>query len=398
MKKQLGIIMIILITIFLGFGIIIPIMPEVITGAGASTFHMSMMLAIYSAASFFMSPFWGALSDRIGRRPILLLGLLGFSVSFLIFGLAGDNLTLMYVSRILGGLFSGAATSCAVAYVADITSDAERTKGMGLVGMSIGLGFIFGPALGGLLHPFGNAVPFFVAAALSLVTLLFSLRVLQESLPPERRRSRHEAQASRWTAFAGPLKYLYVLSFFVSFTLAALESTLQFFEMARFNATPADMGIMFLVSGIAGAAVQGGVVRRMVKPGDEPRVIRIGLIISACGFFSLVFSYNLLTATLYLTIFAVGNALIRPCVTSLITQKTLTGQGVATGLNSSMDSLGRIAGPLLGGAVFTVREDLPFWLGGVLSLAALFLVLRYVMADRRRRPTQLPGSAGDTVV
>jgi DHA1 family multidrug resistance protein-like MFS transporter len=155
MRKQLAIIMVLLITVFIGFGIIIPIMPEMV-----STFHLAVMLAVYSAASFLMSPIWGALSDRIGRRPVIMVGILGFSISFFIFGIAGDQLWLMYASRILGGFFSGAVTACAVAYVADITSEDNRTKGMGLVGMSIGLGFIFGPAVGGLLSVYGNSVPF----------------------------------------------------------------------------------------------------------------------------------------------------------------------------------------------------------------------------------------------
>jgi MFS transporter, DHA1 family, multidrug resistance protein len=384
LDKRLVVISVVLVTIFLGFGIIIPIMPEVIKDADAGTFHLGMLLAVYSAVSFLISPYWGALSDRIGRRPVIMMGVLGFSISFFIFGLAGDNLVLMYVSRILGGLFSGATTACAVAYVADITSEENRTKGMGLVGMSIGLGFIFGPALGGLLSHYGNATPFFIAAGLSMLTLLFVSRMLPESLSAKERAEAGmpKEKRSRWTAFSGTMKYLYVLSFFVSFTLAGLESTLQFFEMERFGATPTDMGIMFLVSGIAGAVIQGGVVRRMVKKGDEPRVVQIGLILSAAGFFALMFSYNLLTATIYLTIFACGNALIRPCVTSLITQKTKVGQGVATGLSSSMDSLGRIAGPLLATGMFGIRIDLPFLIGGALSLAALLLIIRFTALDR----------------
>ncbi len=155
MNKQIGIIMLLLMTIFVGFGIIIPVLPEVVKGAGAE-YHNALLLSVYSAASFLMSPIWGGLSDRIGRRPIILIGLLGFSVSFLIFGFADGNLWVMYVSRILGGLFSGAATACAVAYVADITTAENRTKGMGMVGMSIGLGFIFGPAIGGIIKPMGD--------------------------------------------------------------------------------------------------------------------------------------------------------------------------------------------------------------------------------------------------
>ena len=174
MNKQIGIIMLLLMTIFVGFGIIIPVLPEVVKGAGAE-YHNALLLSVYSAASFLMSPIWGGLSDRIGRRPIILIGLLGFSVSFLIFGFADGNLWVMYVSRILGGLFSGAATACAVAYVADITTAENRTKGMGMVGMSIGLGFIFGPAIGGILSRWGTYLPFFVASGLALASFFLLL-------------------------------------------------------------------------------------------------------------------------------------------------------------------------------------------------------------------------------
>ncbi|MDF2668470.1 MAG: tetracycline resistance efflux pump [Paenibacillus sp.] len=385
MNKQMLTIMLILVTIFIGFGIIIPIMPEMV-----SPFHLSMMLMLYSAVSFLMSPFWGALSDRIGRRPVLLTGLAGFSVSFLLFGLADGELWLLYVSRLLGGLFSGAATACAVAYVADITSNENRTKGMGLVGMSIGLGFIFGPALGGLLSVFGNQVPFYTSSALAFVTLMFAAAVLKESLTKDKRSVRSERRASRWTAFAGSLKYLYILSFFVSFTLAGLEATLQYFEIKKFDATPMDMGIMFLVSGIVGAAIQGGVVRRFIKSGDESKVVGIGLVLSSLGFFLILFSSSLLTATIFMTVFASGNALIRPCVTSLITQKTKVGQGVASGLSSSMDSLGRIAGPLMGMSAFHLNINLPFLIGGVLCLAAITLVIAFISADKQ---SQLAESA-----
>ncbi|GAA3407230.1 MFS transporter [Paenibacillus hodogayensis] len=375
MKKQLSAIMLLLMTIFIGFGIIIPVLPEIV-----GPFHLNMMLMLYSAVSFLMSPFWGSLSDRIGRRPVLLTGLLGFAVSFLMLGLAGDQLWLLYASRLLGGLFSGAATSCAVAYVADITTEENRTKGMGLVGMSIGLGFIFGPAVGGLLTGFGMSVPFFVASALSFVAFAVAAARLSESLPPDKRGG--QKRVSRWRAFSGPLKYLYMMSFFVTFTLAGMEGTLQYFEAIKFGAGPMEIGIMFLVSGIVGAGIQGGVVRRLVKPGDEPKVIGIGLLLSALGFFLILLSSSLFTACLYLTVFSAGNSLIRPCVLSLISQKTKVGQGVATGLNSSMDSLGRIAGPLMGMGAYQLHINLPFAIGGVLCLAAIALLLSFQAADR----------------
>jgi DHA1 family multidrug resistance protein-like MFS transporter len=381
MKKQLAIIMVLLMTIFIGFGIIIPVLPDAIEGSGASSFHLGMLLSIYSLASFLMSPVWGSLSDRFGRRPLIILGTLGFSVSFFIFGIAGEHLYLMYASRILGGLFSGAATACAVAYVADITTEENRTKGMGLVGMSIGLGFIFGPAVGGILSHWGYEVPFFAAAGLAFITFLFALIMLPESLSEEKRSKPQGVKPSRWSAFVGSVKYLYMLSFFVSFTLAGLEATLLLFEKDQIGATSLQLGIMFGVSGVVGALIQGGVVRRFIKRGDESRVIGIGLILSAIGFVLILFSSSLLTASIYLSVFAAGNALIRPCVTSLITQKTKAGQGVASGLSSSMDSLGRIVGPTLGAGIYQYSHQLPFYMGAVLSLAALYLLYKFMVQD-----------------
>lgn len=383
MKKQLSIIMVLLLTIFIGFGIIIPVLPEMVQDTGATPFHLGMLLAVYSAMSFLLSPFWGGLSDRIGRRPVILIGLAGFSISFFLFGMAENNLTLMYVSRIFGGLFSGAATSCAMAYIADITTDEDRTKGMGLAGMSIGFGFIIGPAFGGLLSYFGNAAPFFASSALALLTFLFASVYLPESLPEEKRAGMNQPRPSRWTAFAGVLKYLYILSFIVSFTLAGLESTFQYFQMVKIDATPVQIGMMFAISGVVGAVIQGGVVRRYVKKGTEARTILIGLLISSAGFFLILFSADFWSATLFIAIFGIGNALIRPCVLSLITQTTKTGQGIATGLSSSMDSLGRIAGPLFGTMLFEINYSWPFLFGAVILILSIPLIYGFVTGVKK---------------
>lgn len=378
MHKQMIVIMALLVTTFLGFGIIIPVLPEIV-----SPTHLGWMLALYSAVSFFMSPVWGRISDRIGRRPVLMIGILGFSLSFFILAISLDHYFWMYVSRILGGFFSGAVTSCAVAYVADITTEDERTKGMGLVGMSIGLGFIFGPAIGGILSVVNLSFPFYTSSFLALLTFIFVYMYLAESLPEAKRDKRlRKDQPSRWTAFRGKLKYLYMLGFIVSFTLAGLEGTLQYFQSARIGAGPFEIGMMFLISGIVGAVIQGGIVRRYIRKGQEPAYIGAGLVLSALGFFLLLLSHNFITAALFLSVFAAGNALIRPCVTSLITQKTTVGQGVATGLSSSMDSLGRVAGPLFGVFLFGWHTSLPYIAGGIICIAALGLLIQFAALDK----------------
>ncbi|MGZ9587048.1 MFS transporter [Paenibacillus marinisediminis] len=383
MNKQLTVVVLMLMMVFIGFGIVIPVLPLMITDAGANEMHLGLMLSLYSLVSFIVSPLWGGLSERVGRRPIILTGIFGFALSYLMFGLSGGSLVMMYASRLLGGLFAGAVTAVIVAYVADITTDENRTKGMAMVGVAIGLGFTFGPAFGGLLSQFGNPVPFFAASALTFITSVMGMVVLKESLPAEKRRSKHQPAPSRWSAFTGRMKYLYVLSFFVTFALAGLEATLLYFQSIKIpGITAVDIGWMFFFCGLAGALVQGGIVRRYIKKGGEKNAIVIGLVISAAGFILLLFSSNVWNATVFLCIFGIGNALIRPCVTSLISQKTTVSQGVASGLNSSMDSFGRIAGPLTATALFNVQAGLPYIAGAVLSVVAIGLVVRYAALDR----------------
>ncbi|MED3915235.1 MFS transporter [Priestia megaterium] len=381
MNKQLGTLMFVIFMVFVGFGVIIPIVPEVIRATGASTVNLGILMASYSIASFITAPFWGKLSDIKGRRPILLWGLLGFSASFFLFSVAENSLTLMYTSRIIGGLFAGAVIPCAFAYASDSTDEENRTKAMGLLGMSIGLGFIFGPALGGVLSSFGLFVPFVISGILSLIMTAFSFFTLKESL---RKESADKVQTSRWhdftSDFQGAMKYLYVLSFLATFTLAGLEATFQFFQIAKINATPTTIGWMFMASGLTQALIQGGVLQRF-KKGNEKKLMAIGLLVSAIGFTSILLSSSAVNATLFLCIFTAGNALIRPCVLSLITMRTKVGYGSASGLTASMDSLGRIFGPLLGAFAFKFNMTLPFIIGAVVTLAALLLIQRHTALD-----------------
>ena len=381
MDKRLLVAMAILTITFVGFGIIIPIMPEIVMDAAKSNYqlHNGAILAIYSLVSLLVSPIWGGLSDKIGRKKIIVIGLLGFATSFLLFGFAIENLMLMYVARALGGLFSGAVTSVIVAYVADITTAENRTKGMALVGISIGFGFMIGPSVGGMLSIISYQTPFFVASILAVLTSVFAMFILKDSKTAAERQG--YKKQSRWKAFSGPTKYLYILAFFVTFTLAFIEATLQYFGIARFNVTPFQVGILFLICGLAGALVQGGIVRRMVKPGKEPKFIIAGLITSSIGFFLLLNAHSFAFACVALTIFGIGNSIARPCVTSLITLKTKVGQGLASGLSTSMDSLGRIAGPIIGSILFTVSIGLPYLVAGLLCLSVIIFVQLFKVAD-----------------
>lgn len=382
MKKQLMMIMSIQLAVYTGFGMIIPILPKIIKSIGAAPIHLGLLLSIYSIVSFIMAPIWGSYSDRIGRRPVIIAGLLGFSISFFLFAISGGHLWLMYLSRVLGGFSSGALSSVAMAYVADITTEEERTKSMGLVGMTIGIGFILGPAIGGIFSIWGPYTAFYAATVLTFVMMLVAIAILKESLQKKEDHDSYKKR-SRFEAFTGSLKYLYVLSFLVAFALAGLESTFQFFEMKKIGATVLQVGIMFGVVGVIEAIMQGGVIRLFTKKGGENKGILIGLLASSAGFFLILLSQNVVTATLYMAVFSAGNALIRPCVVSLLTKKTTVGQGITTGLNSSMGSLGRIVGPILGTSVFAVNIRLPFIIGGFLSLAEIALLVRFLTIEKK---------------
>ncbi len=384
--RRLAVILSMIVTVFVGFGLVIPVLPMMVANVGAQPYHLGLMLAVYSAVAFFISPWWGRLSDRIGRKPVLMVGLVGFAFSFFLFGLAKDMLWLMYLARIVGGGFSGAVTATAMAYIADVTGVEERTRGMAFAGMSIGLGFIIGPGVGGILANFGVAIPFFVAAALALLNAVWALVSLQE---PDREQRVHVTAStqSRWAAFAGSLKYMYLVDFIAQFTIAALEGCFQYYEMWKIGATPTQIGYMFFISGIVGALIQGGIVQRYVKHGREVPTLYLGLAVSAAGLFLVLLSHSFWTAALFMTIFGAGNTVLKPTVTSLVSKRTTVGQGLASGLLSSMDSLARIVGPLLATLLYQWDKGLPFVVTALVCVAGLGLVAAFQHGELQAKRT-----------
>jgi predicted MFS family arabinose efflux permease len=264
-----------------------------------------------------------------------------------------------------------------MAYVADITSEEDRGKGMGIIGASVGLGFIFGPAIGGIFSQSSLNMPFYLAGATSLITFLLVTFVLKESLSVEERNSQSKERTSLLKAFNGPVSVLFVLQLFVSLSLSGLEATFAYFAAEKAGLGSVQLGYIFMIMGLAGAIVQGGLVGRMTKKLGEGTVIQLGILISAVGFALILLIKGFGTAALFLTIFGVGNGLIRPSVSSLLTKKSTAGHGSTTGLLSSFDSLGRIIGPPLGGWLFSIAIGMPYISGIILSGIALVLYQIY---------------------
>lgn len=371
-KKALPILFLVMFLVMVGFGIIIPVIPFYAEEIGASPTQLGLLMAVYSLMQFLFAPMWGRISDRVGRKPVIMIGILGLALSFFLMALS-TQLWMLFAARIIGGFLSSANMPTVMAYVADITSEEDRGKGMGIIGAAVGLGFIFGPAIGGVFSKTSLSTPFYIAGATSLVTFLVVTFVLKESLSADQRTSQQRERSSLAKAVGGPLSLLFLLQLFVSLSLSGLEATFAYFAAEKAALGSVQLGYIFMIMGLAGAVVQGGLVGRLTKTLGEGKVIQLGIVVSAIGFGLILLTQSFGTAALYLTIFGIGNGLIRPSVSSLLTKKSTTGHGGTTGLLSSFDSLGRIIGPPLGGWLFSIAIGLPYISGIILSAIAFLL-------------------------
>ncbi|GEK33187.1 MFS transporter [Kurthia sibirica] len=384
MKKPLILLLSVQFFVYVGFGLVIPVLPVVITDQGFNTMHVGGLLTVYALASFFTAPAWGALSDKMGRKKLILIGLIGFSFSFLLFAIFSHSLVMMYLSRIIGGLFSGALYTAVTGFIGDMSTEENRNKYMGFMGMSIGLGFIVGPGIGGLLSHFGNDIPFYTASLLIFLIFIYATVILTE---PERlgeANKRELIPTGTSTLLKYRVRYLFLFSFMVTFLLAGVESTLQLFQMEKINITAAQLGSLFLFSGFVDFLIQGGVVRK-VKDGQEWKWLIGAQIITAGGLVLFPFTTSLAFAGFALCIFTAGNALARTLTTSLASKESGGKYGTAAGLSYSMDNLGRIIGPLFFTWVLTMQPNATYIISASLALLSIFIILTFKMSKKSLR-------------
>ena len=339
----------------LGFGIIIPLLPFYAERFGGSAETVALLSASFSLMQFVFMPIWGRLSDRIGRRPILMLGLLGSFGSYLLFGLAG-SLPLLFASRVFAGI-AGATVSTAQAFIADTTTPENRAKGMGVIGAAFGLGFIFGPAIGGFLSRWGHEVPPFFAAALCAANFAAAWFLLPESrrahVPATARAANSRRAALRKALTRPTLPLLLSVYFLVVAAFSGFETTFALFSQRRFGFTEESIGYLFAYVGIVLSIVQGGLVARVVKKVGERRLVPVAIAVLAVGLALIPLSHSLPMLFLANGIIALGMGFNSPSLMSLISQGSdPEDQGGVLGVSQSLASLARIAGPALGGFLY----------------------------------------------
>jgi len=374
---QKGSIAILFTTMFLvmaGFAIIFPILPFFSMHLGATPFQIGMLMASYSLMQFIFSPIWGSLSDRFGRKPIILIGLAGFALTFVLFGLANSLLTL-FLSRIAGGILSSACLPSAMAYVADTTTEEERGGGMGMMGAAMGLGMIVGPAIGGIFSALHFGAPFFLSAAVAGINFIFAIIFLKESKKPHDKAEIKFNYIKHIISLEGYMAFIFLLVFFMSYSMSGYESTYSLLANAKLNYGAFQMGILFTIMGLIGVVIQGVLIGRLIKWLGEEKVVKYGLFISMIGFGLTAYAYNAFTIALFMGLAVIGWGLMRPSLALLVSKNTELEEGATMGLMNSVDSLGRIVGPLAAGYMFQLNMGLPYLSSGGFNLLALIFTL-----------------------
>lgn len=377
--------LVVFVTIFidlLGFGIIIPILPNYTKELGASALEVGLIAGIYSLMNFFFSPIWGTISDRYGRKPIILISILITASSYFLFAFS-TTLTLILLSRLLAGIGS-ANISTVQACVADISTPENRTKNMGIIGAAFGLGFIFGPPVGGFVkHHYGIEWVGFIAMGLCIINFIMAFFLLPETIKeknPEAKFALHPFKELRSAFKKEIIRDLFFINFLYITAFAAMQITIPILWKNHYQITDEGVGYIFMFIGIASATVQGGLIGWLNKNFGERRLLISGSVMMMVALALVpIAPQNLFVPTLALIIILISlaNGCITPTLTSLISKNSARNeQGQMLGLNMSFASLARVVGPAFGGLVYDFHFFLPYFIGSAIMFCAWIFAVR----------------------
>ncbi len=365
----------------MGYGMVVPLMPLYVQQQSGGATLVGALGATYAVMELFASPVIGALSDRFGRRPVLIACVTGTMLAYIMLGLA-QSLAVIFLAVALDGI-TGGTLATAYAYVADVTRPENRARGMGLVGAAFGLGVIAGPAFGGLLSQFGLALPAFIAAGVAGANVLFGLLVLPESLPRERRAAATPAlQTFNWVGQVTnllrmlPIRRLLLGMFMLNLAFSGLQNNFPLYSQARYGWTPAENGVFFAFVGICAVLIQGVLYGRIQPRFGERALARAGLVFMAMGLAGMALAPESWLLYPAVAVVALGTGSAIPSLTGLVSQRLPSGaQGRLMGGTQAILGLAMIGGPLISGLAFEqIAPAAPYALGAVLAGCALAVI------------------------
>lgn len=380
-KMSLAILLANLFIAFLGIGLVIPVLPTIMNELRLSGSVVGNLVAAFALAQLIISPIAGRWVDQFGRKKMIVIGLIIFSFSEFLFGI-GRIVEVLFISRILGGISAAFIMPAVTAFIADITTMETRPKALGYMSAAISTGFIIGPGIGGFLAEIGPRIPFFAAAILAFLAAVLSVITLRE---PERKHGEViEENLSGWKRIFSPLYFIaFLIIFITSFSLAAFESLFSLYVDRKFGFTPKDIAIIITGGAIVGAIAQVALFERLTKYLGEIGVIRYSLVISVILVYMMTVVTEYIHILLVTFIVFVGFDLIRPAITSYLSKIAGDEQGFVGGMNSMFTSIGNVLGPIIGGVLFDIKLDYPFY------FAAIVLAFGLLFAMKWKKPKQL---------
>ncbi|HAM81962.1 multidrug efflux MFS transporter NorA [Ornithinibacillus bavariensis] len=362
---------------FLGISLVIPVVPTIMNELHLSGSVLGNMVAAFAFVQLLVSPIAGRWVDQFGRKRMIVVGLIIFSFSELLFGI-GNSVSVLFASRMLGGVSAAFIMPAVTAFIADITTIETRSKAMGYMSAAISTGFIIGPGIGGFLADIHTRLPFFVAAGVALVAAILSFILLHE---PERNPEHEEdnvGQNKGWKRIFAPMYFIsFVIILIFSFGLSSFESLFSLFVDHKFSFTPKDIAIAITGGGIIGAFFQIVLFDRLTKWLGEIRLIRYSLMVSAVLVFLLTMVHEYFTILLVTITVFIGFDLMRPAVTTYLTRIAGKEQGFVAGMNSMFTSVGNVIGPVIGGLLFDIDLNYPFYFATIILAIGIGLTLAW---------------------
>lgn len=370
-----------------GIGLVIPVMPQYLETFGVAGQALGFIIASFALGQFLFSPLAGDLSDKLGRKKLIIVGLVIFSASQLWFGLATYE-WMLYAARFISGIGGAFLIPATMAFVADITTLEERGKGMGFLGASMSLGFMIGPALGGFLASVSLSFPFYMASLAALIAGIISLIILPDikntvSEIPSGPKKRENIITQMKNSVKTPYFMMLIIIFVFTFGIANFQTTFSLYVDHKYNYTPQDIAVVLTVGGFIGVIVQTLVVEKLFKRFGELNVILVNLVVAAIAFLLFFVVDGFALVLLVASIFSTATTLIRPAVNTVISKMAGNEQGFAAGMNNAYMSLGSMIGPALAGMFFDINISYPFIVGSIILLASWAITLIWI---KRKKP------------